>query len=82
MKYEVGCVYVSAEMVCSALTVLAPKNYFAVFYGITKDAEVMVADSSASSGRSLGIYEASIYTMPIQNLCRADDVFMIINKPT
>lgn len=63
-------------------TVLDPENHFVVFYGITEDGEVMVADSSTSSGRSIGIYEASIYTMPIQNLCRANDVFMIINKPT
>lgn len=55
-------------------------NHIVVCYGINENGEIMVVDSSAASS-SIGIYEASVYTMPIHNLCRPGDFFMVVHKP-
>lgn len=55
-------------------------NHIVVFYGINENGEIMVVDSSAASS-SIGIYEASVYTMPVHNLCRPGDFFMVVHKP-
>ena len=54
-------------------------NHAVVIYGINATGEVLVVDSE-SAAQSLDIYEAAVYAMPIQNLCRATDYLLIMAK--
>lgn len=64
-------------------------NHTVVIHGINANGELLVVNSS-SSARSIGIYEAATYAMPVQNMMRdaagaaatndVEDHFVIVTK--
>lgn len=64
-------------------------NHTVVIHGINANGELLVVNSS-SSARSIGIYEAATYAMPVQNMMRdtasaaatndVEDNFIIVTK--
>ena len=56
-------------------------NHTVVFHGINTKGELLITDPAAPSSIVAGVYEASEYVMPIQNIVRgAEDCFVIVTK--
>ena len=55
-------------------------NHAVVIHGINTKGELLITDPSAAS-REVGIYEASEYIMPVQNIVRGGaDYFAVVTK--
>lgn len=53
--------------------------HMAVFHGINAGGELLVTDP-ATQATTIGVYEAATYSMPVQNMARPDDCFVIVSK--